>query len=208
MHAHVNPRFYITWHIIHTHIVSFEIGPLLARAILRRELWLSYATRSLASRLLATTANAVNAIFSSVGVALCCLIFPSPSICSRSTFTASPGHLSLLIPLFLSLSSLTRACVFQPLLSISFSESSFLRTFCFCSLLLLVSCGTAFRVSHSEDGDGGCRGLFYCLRGSRESAYSKFAITANCCRSAKEGFLLINFVYTADTDPRSNFYSR
>lgn len=206
MHAHVNPRFYITWHIIHTHIVSFEIGPLLARAILRRELWLSYATRSLASRLLATTANAVNAIFSSVGVALCCLIFPSPPICSRSHLPRL--HLSSLIPLSLSLSSLS-ACVFQPLLSISFSESSFLRTFCFCSLLLLVSCGTTFRVSHSEDGDGGgCRGLFYCLRGSRESAYSKFAITANCCRSAKEGFLLINFVYTADTDPRSNFYSR
>lgn len=193
---------------MHTHIVSFEIGPLLVRAILRRELWLSYAVRS---RLLATTSNAVNAIFSSVGVALCCLIFPSSPICNRPTSPRPPSSTHPVVPLSFSpfLSFFFDDSVSFSLSSISFSESSFLRTFRVPSFpLRLAALHFAFlipwTVTEAVVTPSRTVLLFTRLPAvSMRTANLQLLQIAAAAR--KKRFPLINFVRRA---PRSNFYSR
>lgn len=111
----------------------------------------------------------------------------------------------LLLPILTFLSLPWRACVFcraRPLF-LSFSESSPLASFSFRPLVTLYF---AFVVSTVTKKTGAARSLFTVLRGSHQCV-RRIAIIVNCRRSVKERSPFHKF-RTADTDPRSNFYSR
>lgn len=172
MHAHKPVSIYSV-HVWHIHIPVYTYCFLRNRTIGSTS---DFTTRELGAfmyvarpRLLATTANAGECNIQQCRRRSLLLDFSvSSPICSLFTLS---GHLFLYSSrrFYLSFSYLTRACVFRRL-SISFSESSFLPTYC--ALPPPLSCGTAFRVPHIPrtvtETVVTRRGLFYCLRRSRE----------------------------------------
>lgn len=143
----------------------------------------------------------VNAIFSSTSVVLCCLIFLSPPICSRSTGEGERRP-PLTYPEF-SLSSLTCLCLsprsaslplasLNPYLSRSFPSSR-------CTVCRLRRPSTVTKT-------GAARRPFTVYEGLLPPNAYGVAIIVNCRRSVKECSPSHKFRMT-DTDPRSNFYS-